>query len=225
PGGVLGDVGRAVRARGAAGLARAGQSVLVERLWGQAALFAMLVCAVAAVSIAPGGLHLPGPLVTSVALAAVLVIAAVMIIVRAPARAGRVGQALAAVRACLGQPGTWPVLAVLSFATASMNLLAFAFCARATGTVLGPVAILALVPVILFTMVVPLSISGWGLREGAAAAVFPLAGASPEAGLAASMAFGLVFLVSALPGLPVLLISRRAQVPDPQDQDAPRAPA
>ena len=51
-----------------------------------------------------------------------------------------------------------------------------------------------------------------GLRivhEGAAAAFFPLAGASATAGLAASIAFGLVFLISTLPGLALLLAAGR----------------
>ena len=41
PGGVVGDAGRAVRARHEAGLKRAGQAVLFERLAGQLALFAV----------------------------------------------------------------------------------------------------------------------------------------------------------------------------------------
>ncbi|WP_088652622.1 lysylphosphatidylglycerol synthase transmembrane domain-containing protein [Marinibacterium profundimaris] len=220
PGGVLGDVGRAVRARGAAGLARAGQSVLVERLWGQAALFALLVAGVAGVTLAPGGLRLPDPLVLGVALAALIAGAAGLILMRAralPDRAMRMRDALLL-------PGSWPWPALLSLGTATMNLLAFAFCARATGTDLGPAAVLALVPVILFTMVLPVSVSGWGLREGAAAALFPLAGASAEAGLAASVAFGLVFLVSALPGLPVLIFTRRAARPADHPTPLPACP-
>jgi hypothetical protein len=59
PGGVLGDVGRAVRARGQAGFARAGNSVLMERLWGQIALLLVTAGAVLAVALAPGGLEPP----------------------------------------------------------------------------------------------------------------------------------------------------------------------
>jgi glycosyltransferase 2 family protein len=95
------------------------------------------------------------------------------------------------------------------------NLAAFAFCARATGTALPLAAILALVPLILLTMVLPLTIGGWGLREGAAAALFPLAGASAAAGLATSIAFGLMLLVSVLPGLVALWPVPRARA-DPR---------
>jgi hypothetical protein len=50
-------------------------------------------------------------------------------------------------------------------------------------------------------MLIPLTISGWGVREGAAAALFPLAGTTASEGFAASVAFGLVLLVAVLPGL------------------------
>jgi hypothetical protein len=50
-------------------------------------------------------------------------------------------------------------------------------------------------------MLIPLSFSGWGLREGAAAALFPVAGLTAAQGLATSVAFGLVFLIAVLPGL------------------------
>ena len=71
------------------------------------------------------------------------------------------------------------------------------------------------VPLILLTMILPLTVSGWGLREGAAAGLFPLIGASAQAGLAASLAFGLMFLASTLPGLLVLLARRRVNRPAP----------
>ncbi|MBX9719541.1 MAG: hypothetical protein K2X36_11995, partial [Microbacteriaceae bacterium] len=67
--------------------------------------------------------------------------------------------------------------------------------------VLPLAAIVTLVPIILLTMLVPITISGWGLREGAAAALLPLAGATASASLAASVVFGLVGLVAVLPGL------------------------
>ncbi|MEM7718492.1 MAG: UPF0104 family protein, partial [Pseudomonadota bacterium] len=57
---------------------------------------------------------------------------------------------------------------------------------------------------------IPVSISGWGFREGAAAALFPLAGASASDGLASSVAFGLTFLVVALPGVIVARLDREA---------------
>jgi hypothetical protein len=91
-----------------------------------------------------------------------------------------------------------------------LQLAAFAFCARAVGVDLGLAEAAALVPLILFTMLIPISMSGWGLREGAAAALLPLAGATASGGLAASVAFGLTFVASVLPGFMVLWLSPRA---------------
>ena len=42
PGGMMGDAARAVRSRGQAGLARAGQAVVLERLMGQIVMFLFL---------------------------------------------------------------------------------------------------------------------------------------------------------------------------------------
>ncbi|NIY95540.1 UPF0104 family protein, partial [Salipiger sp. HF18] len=66
------------------------------------------------------------------------------------------------------------------------------------------------VPLILTAMLLPASVAGWGWREGAAAALFPLAGLSAEAGLAASIAYGLISLLSALPGAFFLRCTPRA---------------
>ena len=65
-------------------------------------------------------------------------------------------------------------------------------------------AVLTLVPLVLLTMLIPITISGWGLREGAAAALLPVAGAAASASLAASVTFGLVALVAVLPGAAVV---------------------
>lgn len=89
----------------------------------------------------------------------------------------------------------------LSLGTALANVSAFAACSAAIGAPLPPVISTTLIPLVLFAMVLPLSIGGWGLREGAAALLYPVAGASAGAGLAASVAFGLMIWVSVLPGV------------------------
>ena len=85
------------------------------------------------------------------------------------------------------------------------NLGAFTLCAAATGTVLPPLAVISVVPLVLTAMVLPVSVGGWGVREGAAAALWPVLGASAEAGVAASVAFGLVILAASLPGAVALM--------------------
>ncbi|WP_417807053.1 lysylphosphatidylglycerol synthase transmembrane domain-containing protein [Thioclava sp.] len=186
PGGVLGDASRAVRARHSADLLRSGQAVVIERLAGQIALAAVL---------------LPALVVTGHGLWALGGLAVV-------AMGVSVAGALPKLRA-LTKPLYQALLAsavrnrqiALGLSIVACNLASFAFCAYAVGATLPLSAIVTLVPLILSAMLVPLSIAGWGWREGAAAALFPLAGATPEAGLAASAAFGAILLISALPGL------------------------
>lgn len=212
PGGMLGDVGRALRSSRPAGLPAAAFAVVIERLAGQAALLAILLVGTAAVTLAPGGIALPSPLLTLVVVIGAVAALAALALWLLPALPGKAGAWLTALRAPLLRAMAAPVLPAqiaLSLGTASANLLAFDFCARATGTDLPFAAVAVILPLILVTMVLPISVAGWGLREGAAAALFPLAGASATAGLAASIAFGLIFLISTLPGLALLLVARR----------------
>ena len=190
PGGIPGDAARAVRSRGQGGLRLATRTVVVERLAGQAALFALLIPAIA-LSLAFG--RIDWPAFVGWALATVIALAAITLTRPLPASAAP----LRVLRA----PGVWPGQVALGTAIVLMNLAGFACAARATGTPLSPEAMATLVPLILTAMLVPLSVGGWGWREGAAAALFPLAGATPAAGLAASAAFGAVVLLAALPGV------------------------
>jgi uncharacterized membrane protein YbhN (UPF0104 family) len=99
----------------------------------------------------------------------------------------------------------------LSFGTAACNIAAFAFCAWATGTNLSLGAAAALVPLILIAMLIPVGIAGWGFREGAAAALFPMIGATAGAGVAASVAFGAMLLAASMPGLLPILVGESRQ--------------
>ena len=211
PGGVLGDAGRAVRARAQAGLVASGQAVVFERLAGQIAIFALMTIAFLATLAVPGGLDWPRwafGLVASLICIGIGVPVALGLLSRvAPGRLGRglsrLGQAF--VRTMVAPQVRHRQIA-LSLGTALCNVAAFALCAQAIGATLPVAAALALIPVILFTMLIPLTVSGWGLREGAAAALLPLAGLTAAEGMAASVAFGLVFLVSSLPGAAVLAL-------------------
>ncbi|MEM9999685.1 MAG: lysylphosphatidylglycerol synthase domain-containing protein, partial [Pseudomonadota bacterium] len=98
-----------------------------------------------------------------------------------------------------------PAQIMLGAAITLCNLAAFAFAARAVGVALNPVEIAALVPVLLFAMLVPLTVSGWGMREGAAALILPIAGVSATDAVAASVMFGLAMLISAMPGAVMVL--------------------
>ena len=210
PGGVLGDAGRAIRARDDAGLVASGQAVLFERLAGQLALFTVFATGVLATRLVPGGFDAPAWLL-SVALLPPLGAGLALCIVRARGNAGgRLVRTARGFRRAFGHAIAAPAVRTrqlaMSLGTALCNVAAFACCAAAAGIPLSPPTALVLVPLILFSMLIPLTVSGWGLREGAAAALLPLAGASSAAGLAASVAFGLTLLLAALPGLVVLAL-------------------
>jgi uncharacterized membrane protein YbhN (UPF0104 family) len=121
---------------------------------------------------------------------------------------GTVSQAsrgfLRAARQALLSGGLWWRQGGLSLIIVGCNLATVAFCARATGTDLGLIATLTIVPLMLLAMLLPVAAGGWGLREAAAAALWPLVGAAAAAGVAASIAFGLVILAASLPGIVTL---------------------
>ena len=80
--------------------------------------------------------------------------------------------------------------------------------ARALGFELPLEAAALIVPPVLLAAALPAFFSGWGVREAAAAALYHLAGLRAAEGVAVSVVFGLVSLVSSLPGLPVLWAAR-----------------
>jgi uncharacterized membrane protein YbhN (UPF0104 family) len=215
PGGMIGDAGRAVRSRGAAGLKAAGQAVIFERLAGQVAMFALFAVAFVVTLALPGGLDWPRWLAVPVGLFVAGGLALPLLAELARFLPGAPGRAVLGLRralhTALAAPAVWPAQVALSVGTTLCILAAFAFCARAVGVTLDLAAITALVPLILFTMLIPISVSGWGLREGAAAALLPLAGAAASDGLAASVAFGLTFIAAVLPGVLALPLKPPAQ--------------
>lgn len=218
PGGVLGDASRAVRSRAQKGLMAASQAVIFERFAGQAALFIVMSIAVLATAVVPGGLEWPSWSVPIIKLIIFSGIAAGVLFLLAarvqnPLREKTSNLARTMGHALFGKRVVWAQI-MLSFATVACNLAAFAFCARAVGVALPFYMVCALVPLVLFAMLVPLTVMGWGVREGAAVAFLPLAGVSAGASLAASVAFGLTMLAASAPGL-IALWSRPEPNPEP----------
>ena len=179
PGGVLGDVHRAVdhgRRAGTTGLVV--RSVAWERGLGQLVQVTLTLLVLL--------LWLP-------AVVAVGVLGAALVRFRAVA----VGVVAASVVALAGY-------AVL-----------FLVAASATGSSPPPSVVL----LVLLAAAVPLNVGGWGPREGAAAWAYATAGLGAAQGLAASVAYGVLALVAALPGVLVLLSVRPAppaRVVDPE---------
>lgn len=218
PGGVLGDAGRAVRSvtpggwrEGEGGLVRAAHAVMIERLLGQVAMLLIAVLGVVLVCIRGDVVwsdrisQIFGLAVLGIGLGAVMLFGLSRRIGTLARFWRSFAQAVLSRQVMMRQ-------SALSLAIALLMILAFVACARATGTELPAIPAMALVPVILTTMLLPVSIGGWGLREGAAAALFPLMGAGAEAGVAAGIAYGLALLLACLPGLLVLPFERSTRV-------------
>jgi uncharacterized membrane protein YbhN (UPF0104 family) len=84
-------------------------------------------------------------------------------------------------------------------------------CARAVAAPVPFVDLLALVPPVLLIATLPVSIAGWGLREGTMATAFTLAGLSGEDGVLISLLFGLVYVITGCIGGLIWLASGAAK--------------
>ena len=221
PGGILGDAGRAVRSRTAAGLLVSGQAVLLERIAGQAGLIVLMLISLLATLLIPMGFVWPAWLLVTLCLIAVsFLIAASLIFYLVRRTSSKTSTFLrglqAASRLAFLPSAVFWKQSFLSTATAVCNVAGFTFAAWAIGFQLSFLVALVLVPMILFAMLLPLTISGWGLREGVAVALFPLVGATATEGLVASVTFGLICLFAALPGL-VFTRSNRKIIKEPMN--------
>jgi uncharacterized membrane protein YbhN (UPF0104 family) len=210
PGGMVGDAARAVRSRRQADLPTAAKAVVIERMAGQIFMFGTLGAGLAYAYLAPEGMVLPTASWQWLGLMLIgLGIVGLLVLLTRRARLKWLANFGDAARKALWRNGAWLEQGVLGLVIVAVNLAIFALCALATGTALSLEAIMVLIPLILIAMLIPTTVAGWGFREGAAAALFPLAGASAAAGLAASIVFGLVILAASLPGLLVLLRAGR----------------
>ncbi|WP_299508104.1 lysylphosphatidylglycerol synthase transmembrane domain-containing protein [uncultured Roseobacter sp.] len=202
PGGVVGDVGRAIRIRHDGDLIRAAQSVAAERLIGQIAMFLFMAVGFACALLLPGGIAWPP--ITWLGLAALGVAA-----LTATVFARRDTSTARFLRLVLGLMRN---LHLILNAAVIVVLLIFSLyaCARATDTIIPIGATFTLIPLVLSAMLIPLSVGGWGWREGAAAALFPLIGATPSAGIAMGIAYGTAITLAALPALVFLAVPSQA---------------
>lgn len=206
PGGVVGDASRMVRSRSGAGLTASVHAVLLERLAGQVAIFAIMVVAFGVTLAVPGGVVWPPDAARAIVISITVVMCVAVVFWRfAPRIRGRIGDTIAGLwgsaSVALFAPATRWVQVWLSAGIALCNIAGFLFAAWAIGWDFPVASALALVPIVLFAMLVPFTISGWGVREGAAVVLLPLAGATASDALATSITFGLVCLAASLPGL------------------------
>ena len=109
----------------------------------------------------------------------------------------------------------WPQVVVqltISVMTHTLALCAFWFCLRAFGIYAPFAALMVGLPALGLLMMLPISISGWGLREATLSAALVLWGVDSGVTVLASVSFGIVTLVTYLPGAVSLLRRRRSDV-------------
>ena len=206
PGGVLGDVHRAVtHGRRAGDVVRGLRAVGWERLWGQ------VIQAVVAVVVL---LTLPSPVRPALpyVLAGVAGVAGcAALVVRRAARRGRPRLARAAravsadMRRGLLARDVWPQLTLASVLVVAGHTATFVIAARVAGCTAPLGELVALLMVVQIAVVIPLSIGGWGLREGAAAWAFAAAGLGAATGVTVATLYAVLMLAAVAPGAGLLL--------------------
>jgi len=203
PGGVLGDVSRAWRhARANATAGPAVRAVILERASAQVVMTLVAVASVLALPWARVGVR-----VAAAAGLVAIVVSLLGALARRPAVDASSGGFVAdARRAVLSSDALAAQLGSAVLVVASY-IAVFLLAARAVGVDARSATMLPLVAPVLMTMLVPVTVAGWGIREAAAAWLWGLAGLAPADGAAISVAYGLLVLVSSAPGLAVLMRS------------------
>jgi lysylphosphatidylglycerol synthase-like protein len=121
-------------------------------------------------------------------------------------RPARAAQAIAAdLRRGLLVRGVWPQLTLASVLVVAGHTATFVIAARLAGSTAPLGELIALLMVIQIAAGIPLSIGGWGPREGAAAWAFAAAGLGAANGVTVSTLYAVLMLAAVTPGAGLLL--------------------
>lgn len=170
-------------------LARAGLTVLLDRVTGLCALAAMAWLATAVVTA-------PVPVGLTLGFALLTLGPAVLWLPWAARLAGRMGVP------ALSSP-LWPHAGVQSAGVQALSCAALWFSCRAVGISPDLPTTLVLAGGLFIAAALPASVFGFGSREAAAAWLFPVFAVDADAGVAASIAFGLLGAVQGVLYLPL----------------------
>lgn len=215
PGGVIGDVHRAFdHGRSAERLGMAARAVAVERSVGQVVQVAITVLVIVAGGAAfgsaggatggadVGGADFGGVVFPALGIGAAVLVLAATIAAVASARVRNVLRREAAqLRVGLGSPAVAAQAIGASIVVCCCHIATFAIATTAVGAEVPPVRMLVLAVVVLLAAAIPLNLGGWGPREGAAGWAFAVAGFGTAAGVSAATLFGVLAIVSLVPGV------------------------
>jgi hypothetical protein len=206
PGGVVGDVHRGVRHGHDVGdLGRGLRAVAWERTAGQVVQIVLTMVVL---------LTFPSPVRASMpVVAAVVVVLALCIVPLARvlpageesllARAWRVVRS--DVRDGLLVRRAWPRVVLASFVAGAGYAGTFLTAARTAGVTASFARLVPLALLVLLAATLP-GLAGWGPREGMAAWAFAAAGLGEAQGVATAVVYGVLAVVSSLPGAVVLVV-------------------
>ena len=90
---------------------------------------------------------------------------------------------------------------VLTIVTHLFAVLSIYFLAQSVGLGYGLLTYLVIVPPVILLTLIPVTLAGWGIREGAMVGLFALLGADKSVVLAMSILYGVALIVTSLPGL------------------------
>ena len=227
PGGVLGDVHRAVsHGRDVGDVGRSVRTVVWERFAGQVV---QVVLAVVVLVVLPSPVQRSMPIVVAAVVVAGL--GAVLAIRALPHRgtsrwARTLRTAGEDVRAgLLARRARWGI-GLTSVVVVAGHTATFLVAARTAGSTASVARMLPIAMLVLLAMTVPTSIGGWGPREGVAAWLFAAAGLGAGQGVAVATVYGVMALAASLPGAAVLLAAwlRRGSRPAAPASTQPDAP-
>ncbi|MCF6280796.1 MAG: lysylphosphatidylglycerol synthase domain-containing protein [Candidatus Polarisedimenticolaceae bacterium] len=101
--------------------------------------------------------------------------------------------------------GEWFIQGGLATAIHLLSMIAIFFIGHSVGMEEGLLTFLVIVPPVVLLTLIPISLAGWGVREGAMIGLFGLVGADKTVVLSMSLLYGLVLVIASLPGLYVYL--------------------
>ena len=204
PGGVLGDVARAWRqarsqVRVQAPRGPAVRAVVFERLSAQVVMTTVAGVSLLflPVTVVPGSRP---AMVGAALLAGGLVVATIVWMRRQSSEWSLYGPVLAEVGTAHLAPAAFAAQLASALVVVATYLATYLLAARAVGVETPLPVLLPLVAPVLMSMLIPVTVAGWGLREGAAAVLWGAVGLTAADGVLVSVAYGLLVLAGSVPG-------------------------
>ena len=217
PGAIGGDLVRAWLLRHfTIGLSESLASVFVDRV----SAFIVILILIATFLPYLAGQDLPSALVVSLTLALVIsgiLFAAIALAItfwpkRAPAYLRALSSTVDVVR--IGVRASNSLLIVLRLLFSALvvhgiTISAVFMIARGIGANIAFVDIMIVVPIVMLILTIPISLAGWGVREGAMVLLLGVSGVSGAEAAVISVGWGLALLISSIPGDYFFLVLRR----------------